>query len=349
MKPMKLATVLAKLIPGMMIWVGVAANGSGAIDLAAGRQVELVAKPAMTEIPLKGISSGGTLELKSLVGEYPSGALVWITVTNQAGDTAIEVANRLVQSLHQNVASAKVICANDLAIVVLPGGSGFFGAEWLLGGTGRGFNIPAPPKAVTASYSPTTGNITVTWQNTPEEHDSVGVYWSDRGLYRTAAFLPGTNTSVTFKPLGGPHSGTFPLLVIGYKGNVPSAAVHIQVNSTGKLELLFDVPFAWGVAPGFETWEYGGSASALKFFEGDPLVVGPTAEMEFVRRRSVCQVLECTDSGCGGVLRRFLGLRGGRVYRVNARLAVLDRGKGDWSFTMHAAAEPAGRVRFTDA
>jgi hypothetical protein len=56
------------------------------------------------------------------------------------------------------------------------------------------------------------------------------------------------------------------------------------------------------------------------------------------------------DTFCGGVSRRFLGLTPGHTYRVSARLNTLEtKREGNWSFSFHAAYNPASGEDLTPA
>ncbi|MCS7338359.1 MAG: hypothetical protein NZ739_09015 [Verrucomicrobiae bacterium] len=309
-----------------------------------GDETRLAARPATTAIPLKGVSKGGTVALSSryAISVEPIGKakFAWVVVTNQPGDSAVVVAERLAGELRALGVGVKVKHTNDTATLILPGGGGMF-ADWLIGGTDLGFNIPPPPRAVTVSFDPGTDQVTVHWENPPGGYDSIEVFQGD-GFFMIAR-LAGSATSATFTLGPGPWRGPPYVLVLGKKDGVPSPGGPILI-SDGVQKVLMNVPFWQGIAPGFEAWTYNSSAGASGFQEGttvDRKLIGIKS------KEGICQIVRVRGPGCAGVMRRFLGLKPGHTYRVSARLNVLEAGDGDWAFSLHAAVEQPGRTPLT--
>ncbi len=325
--------------------------GALAYSISAGNQAgsnsqtELAAMPAETAITLKGVSKGGTLELASCSGKWPSGKRLWAIATNHPGDSAQVVASRLAKQLEEMGIKVRLMPTNEAAILILPGG-GILSAEWLVGGTDIGFNLPAPPEAVSVSYDTDTDNVTVRWVNPSAGYDWVLIHYM--GTYNRIAKLPGSSTSYTFRPyfIQSLHPEDLRVLVLGEKDGVVSSGGPVLFDKVGvQQRAVMDVPFVHGIAPGFEAWTYNLSAKAIAFQQGKAL--SSTGNGTSLDAPGFYQVVKSYGPGCGGLLRRFIGLKPGQVYRVSARLNVFEARGDGWAFSFHAAPNPPARKQLS--
>jgi hypothetical protein len=305
-------------------------------------------KPATSSITLKGVSSGGILTLM----KAPSLNYPFVAVTNEVGDSAAMVTEKLAHQLRERGDDLKVLRTNDFLKLILGGGpvgtSGLYGT-WILGGTDRGFNIPPPPTAASASFDTATDSVTIRWINPPEGYDSiVVVYYGD-----ALAILPGDATQCVHRRRpamdAGFSSTDIPIFVLGYKDGVPSNGVGVRVRNHNQQESLMNVPFTTGTAPGFETWAHDTTTNHIQFTQGNlPRMHSGTDTRKF-NGKGFYQIIKGEGSVQGGVARRFVGLTPGHTYRVSARLNVLEAVGDNWIFSFHASANAPGKSNLSDA
>lgn len=296
-------------------------------------------------IELKGHSRGGTLTLMKAPGwNYP-----YVIVTNHPGEPASVVAARLANALAQCSACAEWYGGNPVREVhdgtLLLSGC----APWIFGGTETGFDIPAPPTAVSVSYDPASDEVTINWVNPSEGYDAVAIVYYGSLL----CMLPGNVTRYVHKRGRGIDNGfsssDIVVFVMGYKRGVPSNGVGVRLRRHTEQEALMNVPFTAGVAPGFEAWRHNTSAECLRFEQGNLPGAKPATDVRQFEGKGFYQVINGRGPCRAGVMRRFIGLTAGHTYRVSARLNVLEASSKDWAFSFHAAATPHGKSHLTDA
>jgi hypothetical protein len=304
---------------------------------------------ASTVVALNGVSSGGTLTLmRAPEWNYP-----YIEVTNEVGEAASSTLNRIARQLSACAACSKSYGGNPVAvannelrlqdiIVPRPGCT-----SWILGGTDRGFNIPSPPAAVSASVDSTI--VTVAWENPPGDYDSILVLCN--GI--ACGALPGTATRLVYdrRSVIGPASPTADTvyIVIGCRHGTPSNGSGIRLRRYVEQESVMNVPFTAGIAPGYEGWMSEAVAGRLSFVQGHLPGVEPGTEVRNLQGKGFLQTIHGQGPVQGGVQRRFLGLNPGHTYRVGARISVLGAASGSWAFSFHAAGSSPGNLRLSEA
>jgi len=273
----------------------------------------------------------------------------YVIVTNHPGELGSLVVARLAKALANCPGCAEWYGDNPVremheSTLVLSGHS-----PWVLGGTETGFNIPDPPTAVNVSYDSTSDEVIINWANPSGGYDSIFVVYYGSLLTE----LPGNVTRHVHKRGGGIDAGfsskDIVVFVMGYKGGVPSNGAGVRLRNHNEQEVLMNVPFTLGVAPGFEAWLHNTPAENLKMQQGNLPGVKAGSELDGFEGKGFYQSIRSSGRSCGGLARRFLGLTAGRVYRVSARVNVLEPGTRDWTFSVHAAPELPGRVKFTAA
>lgn len=330
--------MLARMLAGILV---------GSIGVLAVHGEMVV---ATSTVGLRGGSKGGVLTLRPASGEH----VAYVAVTNRAGETAKTVILRLAQALLEcgemnGLAGSKgaLSVGEDHLRLGLPGGKGFPG--WYFGGTDLGFNIPRAPTCLSVRYE--TERIIVQWL-IEDEYDSVGVFMDWHPLY-----WPQSGTSNSFVVPKG-HYGwqlihapwretNFTVTAIGVKDGTPSNGVMVRLRDRVRQECMFTAPFTAGVAPGFRTWCRPEAKDPIVPEQSNPPDMGPCKNLWFSKSRGFYQILKGRGAYCGGVSRRFLGLLPGHRYRVGARLNTLESREGRWSFSLHAAADPANGAELT--
>ena len=315
------------------------------------------ASPFSTEIMLRGESKGGILTLMKAPGwNYP-----YVIVTNRPGDAAAAVLGRLALALGSLPSEAKryyggnpVIEIREDALVVPGGGEiwserpGMSAGDWILGGTDRGFNIPAAPTAVSASY--VTNGFVIRWNNPPGGYDAIAVVY---GAYPVAQ-LDGMANRFVFTGQNG-TGRIYPwtdvtFLVLGCRGGTPSNGGAVRVREYRHQESLLNIPFTGGLAPGFVSWA-GTPDAGVELEQGNLPGMGPGVDLSRFRFMGTgfFQVIKGRGDFRGGVCRRFLGLAAGHTYRVGARMSTLETKEGNWAFSLHAASDGPGAEGLTSA
>jgi len=310
--------------------------------------------PFSSSVTLKGQSSGGVLTLmKAPTHNYP-----YLAITNKPGETAASVIARLASQLINCSACEKYGRGSVLEVtessLVLLGGPMPLGTKraslWILGGTETGFSIPPAPLSVSASY--VSNRVVLEWVNPPGGYDSLMV--ADQGFPRGVP-LPGEMTRYVYNP-----QDVFPrppvqewvdatFVVIGYKAGTPSNGAGVRLRRHAEQESLMNIPFTSGVAPGFRKWNHRTSTEAIAFEQGNLPGVAPASDLGKFGGKGFFQIITGHGSFQGGVSRCFLGLTPGHTYRVGARLSTLETKQGNWSFSFHAAYNPAGGNDLTRA
>jgi hypothetical protein len=302
-------------------------------------------------IRLDGESRGGVLTLMKVPAwNYP-----YVAVTNRPGDSASVVVERLASAISNCSACTKfygdvgVVQKSERSLVLIGAGEmsqGF--PDWVLGGTDMGFNIPPAPAALSASWD--SNRVTLTWIN-EAVYDSMGVFIDALPV----ASLPGTATqfvldehNVMFHVFRS-RSADVTLTIMASRGGTPSNCTGIRLKNQKSQGSLMNVPFTDGIAPGFERWTYGTEAGHISFEEGKLPGVAPDTDLQEFQGKGFFQVLRGRGPLQGGVLRRFIGLNPGHAYRVGARIRVPGAAGDAWSFSLHAAANPPGESRLSEA
>ena len=304
-------------------------------------------RQATSLITLKGVSSGGVLTLM----KAPALNTPYVSVTNQPGDSAAIVSDRIVRAIQQQGGLFEARRTNGLVTLVLGGGPvGMIEAcsDWILGGTEHGFNIPPAPTAVSARYDASSDTVELAWENPSGGYDSIIIIYY--GV--PEAVLPGNVTHFTHQRRGSGVDAGFsnmdiPVLVMGYKDGVPSNGSGVRLLRQTQLESLMNVPFTSGLAPGFEAWQDKLSANAIKSEQSTLPEMKPATEVRQFEGKGFYQTVGSQGASRGGVARRFIGLNPGHTYRVGARLNLLEAAKDNWTFTMHAAPNPPGGARLS--
>jgi hypothetical protein len=220
----------------------------------------------------------------------------YVSVSTQPGELAAVVAGRLAEQLRESGAGLfDVLRTNDTTTLILGDGPvGVNGpcSSWILGGTDSGFNIPAPPLAVSASYDAVTDSVAMHWINPPKGYDSIVIVYYSVPL----AVLPGNATHYVHQRRDGSIDAGFsstdiPVLVMGYKDGVPSNGAGVRLRRHVEQESLMNVPFTAGIAPGFEPWVQSKSADAVKFRQGNLPEMKPGAKVDRLQGKGFQQII----------------------------------------------------------
>jgi hypothetical protein len=294
---------------------------------------------ATSTLTISGKSSGGMLT----VMRVPAWNCPYVIVTNMPGDSASTVIARLSKALSDCAACSKyyggmVYHTNNNLVLI--------GYGWIFGGTDNGFNIPKAPTAFTASCQ--SNILTLKWNN-EAEYDSIELFID--GI--RVATLPGSATQYTLDNHNTYHSlflsrlrdVTFSICVV--KSGTPSNGSVLRLKNRTLEELLLNTPFLAGVAPGFEKWTDHKNHYLIDFEQGSLPEMMPATDVRWLEGKGFYQMLGCQGASRGGVARRFIGLNPEHTYRVSARLNVLEAPKDNWTFSMHAAANPPGGARLS--
>jgi hypothetical protein len=234
---------------------------------------------------------------------------------------------------------------------------------YALAGTETGLGIPPPVTSVSVSYDVPNDKLVVQWDKPKAyEYDSIALSANELPLARA---LEGGATrwvlehASTLDPLLFPVKD-FDVVVVGYKGNTPSAAAGGRLTPC-RQEEVENLPFRNGVAPNWIPWCESGDPSAATYAEGikrfyeaakpesldsKQLAMKQGTSFPFVdpQDKPRFQILRARSNGAyGGVWRRFLGLTPGHTYRVRMRVNTLDMRASDatWNYTIHAIASSA--------
>ena len=213
--------------------------------------------------------------------------------------------------------------------------------SWILGGTERGFDIPAAPADVSARYE--AHKVTLSWVNPPvAAYDSLSVIYGGIPF----AALPGTATQFVYEGQYGTgqlfESTDVTFLVEGCKGGTPSNGAGVRLRKHVLQDSLMNIPFAHGVAPSFRAWTRSALSAPVTPEEGVAPGMAPSVNPRKFHGPGFYQVVRGSGTFCGGVCRTFLGLPAGHAYRASARLNTLQAKEGEWSWSFHAAANPPG-------
>lgn len=303
------------------------------------------AVPASNSLTLKGESSGGVLTLMKAPGGWNN---PYVAVTNKPGEGAGSAISRLALELANCSACAERYGGNPVREIrddalVLSGPS-----PWIFGGTETGFGIPPPPTSVCASYDASTDKVIIEWTNPPGGYDSITIVYYGTPL----AVLPGNAMRYVHDRKAGLSDSGFSsadilVFVTGQKGGTPSNGAGVRLRNHVQQESLMNVPFTQGTAPGFQTWTHNTAAGSITFEQGNLPGMAPDTDVRKFQGKGFYQVLKGRGTFCGGVSRRFLGLRPGHIYRVGTRMNTLKSQEGKWSFSFHAAYNPANGVNLT--
>lgn len=327
----KSASAFSVTLFGLLCQCGNSANGQALQETSS--------------ISLHGISSGGVLTLM----KAPAWNLPYVMVTNSTGESAASVLSRIALEL-ANCSSCPEYYGRIPIREVTESNLVIFGApQWIFGGTECGFSIPDPPQAPSISFDTATKKVRFRWANPPGGFDSVAIV--HHGI--TLVVLPG-NTTEYVHTWGGVTDAGFPsadfaMSVRGEKDGTPSNAAGVRLRNHTQQESLMNVPFTRGIAPGFELWTYDTPTGNISLDEGRLPGMVPKADVREVQGKGFYQLIHGRGRGHGGVLRRFVGLSPAHTYRVSARLSVSDGARGDWAYSFHAAANPSGGVRPSEA
>lgn len=295
-----------------------------------------------TGITLEGKSAGGSLTLTRAPGwNYP-----YVEVENKPGSASTEVIARLALELGSSQACSEYygqvqgIQGNVLRM------AGDY--RWVFGGTDGGFAIPPSPADLSVSYNDQTDEVSLRWENPPGGYDSVTVLYYSSVL----AVLPGDATSYVHKRGGsidaGFSSSDITVSVLGTKGDMNSNVLVTRLRKHNEQNVLFNVPFNQGLAPGFTAWSAPGNPDGLKLAQGNLKGMEPKIDPRRFLGKGFYQILEAQGEYSGGVSRTFTGLKPGHTYRVAARMNTLDSKAGDWAFSFHAAANASGQALTPD-
>jgi hypothetical protein len=230
-----------------------------------------------------------------------------------------------------------------------------FPAAYVLAGTETGLGIPDPPLSLTCSYNDRKDEIKLNWINPPERYDYILVNycWTDfdhLGTYR----LPGTTSKYIFENAKAREMdlNDMDFRVIGVRNNIPSNASYIHVSNKGHCQAeTHTIPFTNGIAPNWSLWTTGVEPKKGAFEEGEkyPRMPGYTPNWSLVTKHFY-QVINAPAKGvANGIYRKFLGLTPEHTYRLTACLSTLDMDsiQADWSFSLHATHNGAGRKDLT--
>ena len=292
-------------------------------------------KASTTTVTLHGAAQGGVLSLYEIL---PIGGGFASVVTTQ-GESTEAVLNRLLDEVCRSDSfnwrrplqprpSYVKVTGKTLTLPLT-------GLQYGFSGTDKGFVSVKPVLSVSGSYDGDKWQVRMSWINPPGQYDAI-----DAG---GQMLLP---NATNFVCQWIPHGGiAFPCLIRGKRGDVYSPPAFIDIN-TDSQEELDTYPFYMGLAPNWSCWSDSTNADAVKCEQG------LKGELDLGVRgdpwdKPLYQIIRTTQSGVqGGVWRRFLGLKPGDTYRVEARLNTLRMNvcTNEWAFSFHAAHDnPDGR------
>jgi len=288
-------------------------------------------------IRLSGVASGGTLTFF----QTPSrNATRCVSIETSPGETAEAVAQRLAAAINAHPDEFKWakgnIATRGSAIGPLPSSPD---GTYILAGTEKGLGIPAPPTSLSANYRPHDDSVILRWVNPPGGYDRVAVLTNGWGRGR-----PGDTTTYTWK--GPSFTGRIDDLcvcVVGYRNGVPSGAAAINVKRNIQEEAV-GLPFVGGTAPNWTAWSTDPDPAA-------PLLT-ERKRGKNVKGKTFFQMIRSSKPGPKvGIWRKFIGLTPGHTYRVSTWVCTgdMDAVQTDWSFSLHAVADPPGGADLTAA
>ncbi|MBE0540137.1 MAG: hypothetical protein IH623_02000 [Verrucomicrobia bacterium] len=284
----------------------------------------------------------------------PASNYPYVAVTNRPGESSAFVLKRLADELSAcsvcEVYYGKCVLETKQDSLRLVGGGFKEFPSWIFGGTDKGFNVPPGPTALSVSYE--TNRVVLRWEN-GAVYDSVGVFIDSFPL---GWVWPGTTTQIVYDER---HAGygfirsfsrdaDFNIMVVGTKDGTPSNGAGVCLREHTLQESLMNVPFSQGIAPGFQSWVHK-TADGIEFEQGELPGMAAGGETRDFHGKGFYQVLKGQGAFSGGVSRRFLGLIPGHTYRVGARLNTLESKDRNWSFSFHAAYNPASGGDLTPA
>ena len=286
--------------------------------------------------------------MKSPAWNYP-----YVTVTNQAGESALSVIGRLATQLRacsvcQKYYGKNPISSDSTTLVLQDGIIPVGCTAWVLGGTEQGFSIPHPPFAVSASYEKNSDSIILEWANPLSDLDKIEIVYNSLPL----ATLPGKTTRYVHRRGGaidaGFSSDDVTVFVMGCKAGVPSNGSGVRLLRHTLQESLMNIPFTQGIAPSFQAWKLQSKEESIQLEQGNLPGMHPGAETLQFQGKGFYQVIKGRGLFNGGVSRRFIGLTPEHTYRVGARMNTLEtKSTNKWAFSFHAAFDTSNSVPLT--
>jgi len=306
--------------------------------------VEAQSRQASRSIRLTGKSTGGFLTLmRAPALNYP-----YVVISNQPGVTAAQALGRLALELANCSACEEWYGRKPVFEIkedeLIIGGS----SAWIFGGTDAGFNLPAPPDAVSVAYDTTNGQTTIEWINPPGGYDTIVLSKNSRVLRS----LPGNTTHYAHQrdeSDAGFPSTDMAVAVVGVKEGVPSNGAAVRLSNHTRQESLMNVPFTGGVAPGFQRWNDPAASDPVTFGQGNLKGMEPAKNVNAFNGKGFYQILRGRGTFDGGVSRRFSALRSGHTYRVSARINTFNMREGKWKLSLYATHNAAGSPALTAA
>jgi len=292
-------------------------------------------------ITLSGTAKGGVVSLMEIL---PIGAGFASVVTTQ-GESAEVVLDRLVDEVCrsdmfnwqrplQPRPQYVRVTGNTLALPSV-------GLRYCFSGSDLGFEILKPVLSVSGSYDPEKQQVSLSWINPEDKYDEIQV--------GSLTFPPGTTNCVyACDPRTRKHMSFG--VIIGKRGNnfSPPASIVINTNSQEELDTF---PFYMGIAPNWSGWTISTNSDTIEFNQGTKSDVVMNVRGDSWDK-PLYQIIKTTKAEArGGVWRRFLGLKAGHTYKIEARLNTLlmDACTNAWAFSFHAAGDNSGGKGLTAA
>jgi hypothetical protein len=183
------------------------AHGYGA-DGAADRAIS-------HSISFESSSLGGVMTF----GGAPRRTAEYVTITNQAGDSAEDVAFRLMRACNESAPFATVGRA-----ISVDGGAlelGGFRGRFLIGGSERGLGIPLPPASLSGFYDPRNDEVSLAWDNPTGRYTYISVSCNGMPIAKVGGDAESfihrrVSDSLFFRDIDLDYC------VVGHSGDVPS-------------------------------------------------------------------------------------------------------------------------------
>jgi len=313
------------------------------------------------DLALRGKASGGNLALVQILTKEVNYAVI----DTSPGESASSVASRMQSAVHRS--------GVPMGLWEVQGGTMFLplgGAGHVFAGTETGLGIPRPPTSLSCGYDSRRNRIVLNWVSDPRGYDAVGVAEVYPESISPATqpgrdVFKGTTYAISVRGMVCVNDALF--YIVGWRGGgatpkdtIPSwrdgtpsnaAAMHLSYNSQDE---LFGIPFTAGTAPNWKRWathpspadvcfEQGTVKPQMRYGQPYPYIDKPTDKRFY-------QVVKTKKpEGKAGIWRKFLGLTPGHKYRVTVLLNTLemDKAKGQWSFSFHAARNAPDGKDFT--
>lgn len=216
---------------------------------------------------------------------------------------------------------------------------------YFLAGTETGLGIPRAPRSLTTHYDRTQNRLSLAWENYGENYDSMTISfnWGRGELYPVHLMGSHNSFEVELSEIAVDLDDVS-VWVVGYRDLVPSPPSITRITAGGRSqEELYGAPHTMGIPPNWTSWQTGVKGVVFQQMVREESVVNrkDTAMPLIAPRQKPYWLRICTIDrfSKGGIWRKYIGLKPGHTYRINARISCGDSSgndNGDWSVSFHA-------------